>query len=148
MFRTPELYFGYTFAQNRNQLGNDVEFQPGKIVTYSDISNIDLHKFYLTGDWKNHEDSMELISETGTIKILYNAKEVNMVTDGDAKLEIFLDGEPLDQKYSGKDISIGNSLIVSEPDLYNIISSEDSTSHLIEINIKGKGFQIFTFTFG
>jgi hypothetical protein len=148
MFRTPELYFGYTFAQNRNQLGNDEGFQPGKIVTYSDSSNIDLHKFYLTGDWKNNEDSMELVSETGTIKILYNAKEVNMVTDGDAELEVFLDGKSLDQKYSGKDISVGNSLIVSEPDLYNIISSEDSISYLIEINIKGKGFQIFTFTFG
>ncbi len=148
MFRTPELYFGYTFAQNRNQLGNDEGFQPGKIVTYSDSSNIDLHKFYLTGDWKNNEDSMELVSETGTIKILYNAKEVNMVTDGDAELEVSLDGKSLDQKYSGKDISVGNSLIVSEPDLYNIISSEDSISYLIEINIKGKGFQIFTFTFG
>ena len=148
MFRTPELYFGYTFAQNRNQLGSEEGFQPGKIVTYSDNANINLHKFYLTGDWKNHEDSMELISETGTIKVLYNAKEVNIVTDGNAELEIFLDEIPLNEKYSGKDIPIGNSLIVSDPDLYNIISSDDSASHIMEINIKGKGFQMFTFTFG
>ncbi|MDC4231943.1 MAG: redoxin domain-containing protein, partial [Nitrosopumilus sp.] len=52
MFRTPELYFGYKFAQNRNQLGNDEGFQVGKTVTYSAPDNIDLHKFYLTGDWK------------------------------------------------------------------------------------------------
>ena len=148
MFRTPELYFGYHFAQNRNQLGSDEGFQPEKIVTYSEPEKIDLHKFYMTGDWKNHEDSMELVSDTGTIKLLYNAKEVNIVTDNNAKLEIFLDGEALPAKYSGTDITSGNNLLVAEPNLYNIINSEDSASHILEIEITGKGFQIFTFTFG
>ena len=148
MFRTPELYFGYYFAQNRNQLGSDEGFQPNKIIMYSEPDSIDLHKFYLTGEWLNHEDSMELISETGSIKLLYNAKEVNIVTENDAELEIFLDEQPLDSKYSGTDISSGNMLTVSEPNLYNIISSETSASHVMEIKVTGKGFQIFTFTFG
>ena len=148
MFRTPELYFGYKFAQNRNQLGNDEGFQPGKTVTYSEPGNIDLHKFYLTGDWKNHEDSMELVSETGSIKMLYNAKEVNIVTDKDAELEIFLEGEPLPEQYLGTDITLGNTLTVSDPNIYNIITSEDSSSHIMEIKITGREFQIFTFTFG
>jgi len=148
MFKTPELYFGYKFAQNRNQLGSEEGFQPGKTVTYSGSDRIDLHKFYLTGIWKNYEDSMELVSETGTIKLQYNAKQVNIVTDNDAELEIFLDGEPIPAKYSGDDITSGNILIVSEPDLYNIISSENSATHEMEIKIKGKGFHMFTFTFG
>ena len=148
MFRTPELYFGYKFAQNRNQLGSEEGFKPGQTVTYSESSKADLHKFYLTGDWKNYQDSMELVSDTGTIKLQYNAKQVNIVTDNVAELEIFLDGEPIPAKYSGDDITSGNMLIVSEPDLYNIISSENSSSHLLEIQIKDKGFQIFTFTFG
>ncbi len=148
MFRSPELYFGYKFAQNRNQLGSEEGFKPGKTVTYSESNKVDLHKFYLTGDWKNYEDSMELVSDTGTIKLRYNAKQVNIVTDNVAELEIFLDGEPIPAKYSGDDITSGNRLIVSEPDLYNIISSENSSSHLMEIQIEGKGFQIFTFTFG
>ncbi len=59
LFRTPELYFGYKFAQNRNQLGSEEGFQQGRIVSYSEPENIDLHKFYLTGDWKNYDDSME-----------------------------------------------------------------------------------------
>jgi len=148
MFSTPELYFGYKFAQNRNQLGSDEGFQPGKIVTYSEPNKIDLHKFYPTGDWKNYEDSMELLSDSGTIKLRYNAKQVNIVTNNNAELEIFLDGEPLPAKYAGNDITSGNMLIVSESDLYNIISSENSSSHLLEIQIKGKGFQTFAFTFG
>ena len=148
LFRTPELYFGYYFAQNRNQLGSQEGFQPEKIVTYSEPDKIELHKFYPTGVWKNHEDSMELISDTGTIKLLYNAKEVNIVTENNAKLEIFLDDKPIDSTYSGIDIVSENKLSVSEPDIYNIISSEDSATHTMEIKIQGKGFKIFTFTFG
>jgi thiol-disulfide isomerase/thioredoxin len=148
MFRTPELYFGYKFAQNRNQLGNEEGFQPGKTISYSEPNNIDLHKFYLTGDWKNYDDSMELISETGTIKLLYNAKEVNIVTENDAELEIFLDGIPIPTEYAGKDITSVSTLQVTEAGLYNVINSESSASHVMEIKITGEGFQIFTFTFG
>ena len=148
MFRTPELYFGYKFAQNRNQLGSEEGFQPGKTISYSEPDSIDLHKFYPVGEWKNYDDSMELISNEGTIKLLYNAKEVNIVTENSAELEIFLDGKPLPVEYSGKDIINGNTVHVTEAGLYNIISSDSSSSHLMEINVNGKGFQMFTFTFG
>ena len=148
MFRTPELYFGYHFAQNRNQLGSEEGFQPGKIVSYSDPDKIDLHKFYLTGDWKNYDDSMELISETGTIKLLYNAKEVNIVTENEAMLEILLDGKPIPIEYKGNDITNDSTLQVTEAGLYNIINSETSSSHIMEIKVSGNEFQIFTFTFG
>ncbi|MBS1268881.1 MAG: Thiol-disulfide oxidoreductase ResA [Nitrosopumilus sp.] len=148
MFRTPELYFGYKFAENRNQLGSKEGFQPEKIVNYSENENTDLHKFYLTGDWKNHKDSMELISDTGTIKLLYNAKEVNIVSDNKAHLKIFLDEKLVSEKMHGSSMNLESSVNTSKPDLYNIISDEESSSHLMELKIKGKGFHIFTFTFG
>ena len=148
LFRTPELYFGYKFAQNRNQLGSEEGFQPGQIVTYSEPEKINLHNFYPVGQWKNYDDSMELISETGSIKLLYNAKEVNIVTEGDAELEILLDGEPVSTGYLGSDLSSSSMLSVSEPNLYNIISSDESSTHELEIKVVGKGFQIFTYTFG
>lgn len=91
---------------------------------------------------------MELISETGTIKLLYNAKEVNIVTENSAELEILLDGKPLPLEYFGNDIIDNNILHVTEPGLYNIINSNTSSTHLIEIKVMGEGFQIFTFTFG
>lgn len=148
LFRTPELYFGYKFAQNRNQLGSDEGFQPGRTVTYLEPERITLHNFYPVGEWKNYDDSMELVSETGTIKLLYNAKEVNIVTDGNAELEILLDGGPVPAKYAGSDLSSSSMLSVSEPNLYNIVSSDESSTHELEIKVVGKGFQIFTFTFG
>ena len=110
---------------------------------------MELHKFYPTGDWKNHADSMELVSEEGTIQLLYNAKEVNIVTENGAEIEILVDGNPLPAEYSGKDVQPGSNILsVSEPNLYNIINSDESSSHVLELKIKGKGFQIFTFTFG
>jgi len=147
-FRTPELYFGYNLAQGRNQLGSSEGFNQNKITSYLEPDNLDLHKFYLVGTWNNLKDSMRLESDSGSIKVLYHAKEVNIVTSNRADLEIFLDGKPLDSKYSGDDVEIGNKITVSEPDLYNIIKSEKSATHELEIKINQKGFEIYTFTFG
>ena len=148
LFRTPELYFGYKFAQNRNQLGSEEGFQPEKIVKYSEPSIVELNKFYPIGNWKNNEDSMELTEATGVIKVLFDAKEVNIVTENYAQLEILLDGIPLTEKYAGSDIKSSNKIEVSTPGMYNIISSETSITRTMEIKIEGKGFQAFTFTFG
>jgi len=148
LFRTPELYFGYKFAQNRNQLGSEEGFQHGKIVKYYEPNNIELNKFYPIGNWNNQEDSMELTETNGSIKLSYNAKEVNIVTENYAELEIFLDGIPLTKEHQGTDIVEGNKLKVSNPGMYNIISNEISSTHMMEIKIQGEGFRIFTFTFG
>ena len=148
LFRTPELYFGYKFTQNRNQLGSVEGFQPEKIVTYDEPKKIELNKFYPVGNWKNHKDSMELSESKGLIKLSFKAKEVNIVTENKAQLEIFLNGIPLTEKYAGLDIISGNQLVVSDAGMYNIINSETTISDTMEIKISGKGFQAFTFTFG
>ena len=148
LFRTPELYFGYKFAQNRNQLGSEEGFQPGRIVTYVEPTNTELNKFYPIGNWKNQEDSMELTESKGAIKVLFDAKEVNIVTENNAQLEIFLDGIPLTDEFAGSDIYSKNKINVSNPGMYNIISSDTSISRIMEIKVEGKGFQVFTFTFG
>ena len=148
LFRTPELYLGYKFAQNRNQLGSEEGFQHEKIVKYYEPNNIELDKFYPIGNWNNQEDSMELTQTNGSIKLSYNAKEVNIVTENYAELEIFLDGIPLTKENQGTDIVEGNKLKVSNPGMYNIISDETSSIHIMEIKIQGEGFRIFTFTFG
>lgn len=148
LFRTPELYFGYKLAQFRNNLGSDEGFQPGRTVSYAEPDSVDLHKFYVTGDWKNNAENMELVSETGSIKLLYMAKEANIVTDKDARLQITLDGQPISEADAGPAINSRGVLEVSEPNLYNIVSSQESGTHMMEISVTGKGFQIFTFTFG
>lgn len=147
-FRTPELYFGYKFAQGRNQLGSSEGFNPNNIVTYGEPDNLELHKFYPIGDWKNLEDSMELVSDNGTIKLHFNAKEVNIVTANKAQLEILLDGLPISKNDAGIDVSSNGHVTVSEAGLYNIVSSDESSSHILEIRTNDPGFQMYTFTFG
>jgi thiol-disulfide isomerase/thioredoxin len=147
-FRTPELYFGYKLAQNRNQLGNSEGFQANKIVDYKSTDDLELHKFYLTGEWRNNSENMELISNEGTIRILYNAKQVNIVAAGQSNLEIYLDGQPIKSDISGSDLSIDSTLNVNESRLYNLIESKNSESGILELRIDKPGFQIFTFTFG
>ena len=147
-FRTPELYFGYKLAQNRNQLGSSEGFQANKIVDYKSTDDLELHKFYLTGEWRNNSENMELISNEGTIRILYNAKQVNIVAAGQSNLEIYLDGQPIKADISGNDLSIDSTLNVNESRLYNLIESKNSESGILELRIDKPGFQIFTFTFG
>jgi hypothetical protein len=50
-------------------------------------------------------------------------------------------------EYSGKDV-ISGELILAEPGLYNIVSSEEASSHVLEIVVNEPGFEIYTFTFG
>jgi len=146
-FRTPELYFGYKFAFGRNQLGNMEGFNPEQEVKYSIPDNLQQHNFYLDGTWKNLIGSMELVSETGSIKLPYHAKEVNIVTAKEAEITILIDGMPLTSEYEGNDVTLGK-ITVTEPRLYNIISSKEAGTHLLELIISNPGFEIYTFTFG
>ncbi len=146
-FRTPELYFGYKFAQGRNQLGSPEGFNPGNDVTYSIPEDVKQHYFYLDGTWQNLQGSMKLISDSGSIILPYHAKEVNIVTGSEGELEILLDEKPIPTSYAGKDVVLG-TVNIQGPDLYNIVTSEDPASHLLRINVSKPGFEIFTFTFG
>jgi len=146
-FRTPELYFGYKFAQGRNQLGSPEGFSPGNDVTYSIPKDLQQHYFYLDGTWQNLQDGMKLISNSGSIVLPYHAKEVNIVTGSEGELEILLDEKPILISYAGKDV-VSGTVNVQVPDLYNIVTSDDPASHLLRINISKPGFEIFTFTFG
>jgi len=146
-FRTPELYFGYKFAQGRNQLGSPEGFNPGNDVTYSIPKDVKQHYFYLDGTWQNLQGSMKLISDSGSIVLPYHAKEVNIVTGSEGELEILLDEKAIPISYAGKDVVLG-TVNIQGPDLYNIVISEDPASHLLRINVSKPGFEIFTFTFG
>ena len=147
-FKTPELYFGYKFASNRNQLGNLEGFQKNQIVDYVIPSNLRQHYFYLDGTWKNNEDGMELVSSTGKIVLNYSAKQVNIVAKNNALLEILIDGKKVPDNLLGADLKSDSKILITEPRLYNIINSDITESHELSITINEPNFEIFTFTFG
>jgi thiol-disulfide isomerase/thioredoxin len=146
---SPELYFGYQFA--RAPLGNPEGFKPDQTVNYSlsDIdSDIKPNVIYLDGTWKNNADNMELQSNTGSIALVYSAKSANMVAGGNGEVSISEDGSTLLGKYRGEDLSEEGKFTIDGQRLYNLSVHDNYGAHSIVIDVKGKGFQAYTFTFG
>ncbi len=146
--RTPELYFGYDFA--RAQLGNSEGFKPGQVVTYTIPENtaIKPNIIYLSGDWKNNPDSMELQGGVGKVVLTYTAKAVNIVAGDTGSLQISEDGSLLTGEGRGLDVSENGEISVDGQRLYNLSMHDRYGTHQIEITATGSGFDIYTFTFG
>lgn len=145
---TRELYFGFILARG-NQLGSPEGFTPGSDVTYTIPDDIQNDRFYLDGTWSNLADGMKLVSESGRIVLSYHAKQVNIVAGSSmpGKLGVYLDSEPITSAHAGADITDG-TVMISEHELYNIITSPESQRHTLELYTTESGFEIFTFTFG
>jgi thiol-disulfide isomerase/thioredoxin len=145
---TPELYFGYKYS--RAPLGNSEGYKPDQIVKYTipDESNIIPNRIYLDGEWKNNADHMELQSDVGRIVLSYSAKAVNIVAGGNGELNILEDNFPLNSSSGGMDVSEDGIVKIDGQRLYNIIAQEDYGSNQLVIEVAGRGFQIYTFTFG
>ncbi len=145
--RTPELYLGYGLAFGRNNLGNPEGFVRNTDVSYSIPDSKSVGLFYMDGTWHNGREGMTLISESGGIELIYQAKEVNIVAAGSGTIEVFLDGEPIAAEYRGSDVD-GNTIRISESDLYNVVTSETAGQHELWLRTDSPGLEIFTFTFG
>jgi thiol-disulfide isomerase/thioredoxin len=145
---TPELYFGYQFA--RAPLGNPEGFKPDQTVAYTiaEDATIASNRIYLDGEWKNNADHMELQGESGRIVLSYSAKAINIVAGGSGELQISEDGSGLTGSSRGQDVSEEGAVAVDGQKLYNLAMHEEYGRHQIVIDVSGKGFEIYTFTFG
>ena len=147
--KTPELYFGYQYA--RAQLGNIEGFNPDKTVNYTiPTSNLKSNVIYLQGLWKNNPDSMELVGPDGKIILSYSSKSVNIVAGGKGEISVKEDGKntQTNNPFKGNELDTEGKLNIDGQRLYNIAEHGDYGSHHIEINAKGSGFKLYTFTFG
>ena len=164
---TSEIYLGYDKA--RAPIGNPEGFKPDQIVSYSIPSDMSLKPsiVYLQGSWKNNPDNMELQSDTGRIAFIYYAKSVNMVAGGKGEGIVINDNDNdehrvagangqvvisasanMSNKSLGQDLSQNGSFIIDGQRLYNLAMHDDYNAHFIIIDVKGIGFQLYTFTFG
>jgi thiol-disulfide isomerase/thioredoxin len=150
---TPEIYIGYNTA--RAPLGNPEGFKPEQTVSYSipSTTNFSPHIVYLQGKWKNNPDNMELQSDAGRIVLTYYGKSVNIIAEGKGGGVVSNDKEgaaaALTSNNSlGADLSSDGSFRIDGQRLYNLAIHNNYTAHSIVIDVKGKGFQFYTFTFG
>jgi Thioredoxin like C-terminal domain len=109
------------------------------------------------GKWKNNPDNMELQSDTGHIILTYYAKSVNIIAGGKGGGVVFNDeaiqggaAAPASKsnKSLGQDLSSDGSFRIDGQRLYNFAIHNNYAAHSIVIDLKGKGFQFYTFTFG
>jgi thiol-disulfide isomerase/thioredoxin len=152
---TPEIYLGYDKA--RAPLGNPEGFKPDQTVSYSISSNTNFKPdiVYLQGNWKNNRDNMELQNDTGRIVLTYYAKSVNIIAGGKGGGVAFNDegvGGPAVASTSNRslseDLSYDGCFRIDGQRLYNLAIHNKYAAHNIVIDVKGKGFQFYTFTFG
>ncbi|MGB8934527.1 MAG: thioredoxin family protein [Candidatus Nitrosopolaris sp.] len=147
---TPEIYLGYSFA--RAPLGNPQNFQADQTIPYSIPPNTSFNPdtVYLDGQWKNNPDNMELQSNTGRIILTYYAKDVNIVAGGHGQKGIVTEdgATKISNNSLGKDLTPDGKFVLDGQRLYNLALHNSYGSHSIIINVSGKGFQLYTFTFG
>jgi hypothetical protein len=156
---TPEIYIGYEKA--RAPIGNPEGFKPDQTISYSIPSsntNFKPHIVYLQGNWKNNPDNMQLQSDTGRIVLTYYAKSVNIIAGGKGGGVVFNDvgaeeasamsTSKISNKSLGEDISPDGSFRIDGQRLYNLAIHDNYAAHYIVIDVKGKGFQFYTITFG
>jgi len=99
---------------------------------------------------------MELQNDTGRIVLIYYAKSVNIIAGGRGGGVVFNDegiggGAAAASKSNnslGQDLSSDGSFRIDGQRLYNLAIHNIYTTHCIVIDVKGKGFQFYTFTFG
>lgn len=147
---TPEIYLGYNYA--RSPLGNSQNFEPEQTVTYTIPSNTNLQPniVYLDGQWKNNRDNIELQGNSGSIILTYYAKAINIVASGKGQTGIVTEdgNSKIPIKSIGTDLNKDGKFLLNGQKLYNLALHDSYGVHSIIINMKGKGFQLYTFTFG
>ena len=148
---TPEIYFGYQFS--RGNFGNPEGLKQDEIIDYKLPKSITSNNAYFAGKWKNNADNMELADDEGEILLVFQAKSVNIVagSENSSNAYMLFDNDVENEKNKGSDVVInGNESVsnIKEFKLYNLASAENYDTHIININIIGKGFKIYTFTFG
>ena len=147
---TPEIYFGYQF--DRGNLGYQ-GIKPNSVIDFKLNPNPFKNLVYLDGKWKYNSDNMELAGDDGSVLLVFKAKDVNIVagSENNSTAVAFLDTEFLNEKNKGTDIIMKDgkgAANINEFKLYNIVSGQDYEWHVIQIDAIGKGFKIYTFTFG
>ena len=142
--RTPEQYFGYGFR--RTPFGNAEGYAPEKTVEYAEPFSRLANVAYNVGTWTIKNDYMELESDTGKVLLKYSAKAVNIVASSDSTIEVYVDGKLVDEN-AGDDVVDGVATI-GEERLYTVVFNDVYAQHDLELRISGKGFRIYTFTFG
>jgi len=133
---TPEIYLGHAFT--RGNFGSREGLQPDQEIQYTLPSSFKQNDVYLDGTWYVDGDNVRLVSDTGKVVLKYQAKNVNIVASASpgSNVTTLIDGKTDKMQH------------VTNEDLYHVVDTTDYGTRTLELDVSGKGFKLYTFTFG
>jgi thiol-disulfide isomerase/thioredoxin len=129
LINTPEIYLGYALA--RAPLGNTEGFVEDETHEYS-LSKRGFWRdnlVYLGGKWYSAPDRIHAEGKS-VLGLKYSASSVNIVAGGNGIIEVLLDGYPISDSVSGKDVS-GGKVRIDNSTLYNLVQNSSYGTHYI-----------------
>lgn len=140
---TPEFLFGHQFRKTR--IANAQDLMLSKTFEAKMPSLLTSNNVYLDGTWKNNLENIELESTNGSIAILFDTKSVNLVAEGDAIIDVFIDGKLAKKEEWGKDVN-NSAVRITDARLYSLIRGNYGANEL-KLVIKGK-IRVYALSFG
>lgn len=153
---TPETYLGFM----RGKYGNVSDFTPDADIVFTDVAEHEDDVAYLHGHWKisgeyvTHTQKTAYASEYLALK--YSAFSVNLVLGLNARktgeIEIELDGRPLPEDMSGRDVKIGKDgkakVTIKNNRMYQLVDADTYHKGTLKLKVKDNNVQMYAFTFG
>jgi len=142
---SPEIYFG---SARNEYFGNGKQGVVGS-QTLLLPQRMSENMLYLDGTWNFEDEFAENTSDSARIIFNYNAKNVYIVASSlqGVVIKVTRDGKLLGPE-AGKDVAQDGTVLIKDDRLYELIHGSDYGQHRIEIEIKGRRFHGFAFTFG
>ncbi len=135
---TPETYLS---SRSWGALGNTTSGPTDDVATYAAPSSMDLHRYYLAGEWKLIDDERQVLrSSEGEIRIRALGGEVNLVLG----LENGVKYVKADVEVDGK---LTETITIDRHDLYNLYKGPYG-EHEVILKLKNRGVAAYAFTFG
>jgi thiol-disulfide isomerase/thioredoxin len=154
---TPEIYAGTDRGSYNGAIGNPEGYgRAGRIVDYKAvkpeaIAGVGANEdgiFFLEGRWVASPEYLEAAGDGAKLLLPFSARDVFMVAaaPGDVRVSVLLDGNPVPAAVLAADAP-GGVVRVSRSDLYRLLHLNEADVHLLTL-VAGKGFRLYTFTFG
>jgi thiol-disulfide isomerase/thioredoxin len=149
---TPEIYAGYARGEASGSLASPEGFREGEIVAYAEPESRTVRDagpggvFFLAGRWRNAAELVRAESAGAKVILPFYARDVFVVARGPATVRVLLDGRPVAAAAAASDVH-GANLRVGGPRLYRVIALPKAGAHVLTL-VAGRGFSLFTFTFG
>ncbi|MDP3975533.1 MAG: redoxin domain-containing protein [bacterium] len=108
------------------------------------------NQWWLTGAWRFEGEKIVSSEEETSIGLVYSAKQANLVmgfTEHPVEVEVWLDGKRIQPDQVGRMVQDGRVLIDAYQ-LYFLSEHQRVEEHTLELRFKGKGVELYAWTFG